>query len=248
VLDVASGAGYLLTAGSDNTVRIWDKPSLDSVATLEGHSGPPHSIAVDSSRIYTGATDGSVMIWDLDNFEEIDRIDAQEHFVLTVEVDDNFIYAGGLDNCTHVFDKKTCDYVVTLEGHDATVFAVKADEGYVYTCSGEIWWGGPGSPRPSKFESAIRVWDKQDWTCIKRLDGHSDNVNTLALDRHYVYSVSDDRTLRIYLKDSWKQHVVAHLDALRVKGLAVDSTHVYVGGSDLIVRCILKDDLLEYEE
>ena len=115
-------------------------------------------------------------------------------------MDRKYIFAGGIDDCINVFTRDELNQVASLEGHNSNILSLTSDDDYLYSGSGELWWGGPGSPRPPEFESSIRVWDKKDWSCVAVLQGHTDNVNDVATDKKYVYSISDDSTLRVYLK------------------------------------------------
>ena len=93
-----------------------------------------------------------------------------------------------------------------------------------------MWWGGPGSPRPPSFESAIRVWKKDSWECTMLLEGHNDNVNAIAVDTEAVYSVSDDGTIRVYQKNDWSS-TWANLETGPLKALVLDKSHIYLGGT-----------------
>ncbi|GAH37287.1 unnamed protein product, partial [marine sediment metagenome] len=114
---------------------------------------------------------------------------------------------------------------------------------HLYSGSGELWWGGPGSPRPPEFESAVRVWDKKDWSCVTVLKGHTDNVNSIAVDNKYVYSISDDATLRIFSKIDWTETLCLKLDVMRIDAMTTDENSIYIGCSDGSVRQFSKANL-----
>ncbi|MCK5265884.1 MAG: hypothetical protein KAR03_09785, partial [Candidatus Thorarchaeota archaeon] len=176
--------GQNLYSGSisgDPEVRVYN-PDLDLIEVLKGHVGTVFDITADSHHLVTGSGDATVKIWKKSDWTNIGSIKAQTHFVLSIGLDEKYIYAGGIDNCTNIFARSDLRRITTLYGHDANIFSLIVDEKFVYSGSGEIWWGGPGSPRPPEFESAVRVWDKKDWNCVQVLKGHSDNVNALGVD------------------------------------------------------------------
>ena len=237
--------GLNLYSGSisgDPVVRIYNQ-DLDLIEVLKGHVGTVFDITGDDQHLVTGSGDATVRVWNKEYWASIKSVVAQTHFVLSVALDENYIYAGGIDNCTNVFSRSDFRRIASLYGHEATVLSLSVDEKYVYSGSGELWWGGPGSPRPPEFESAIRVWDKRDWNCVQTLTGHNDNVNALGVDDSYVYSASDDGTVRVYSKSDWTEVITINSDVGRIIDLTHDDDYVYFGCADGNVRYILKTDL-----
>ena len=60
--------GSLLACGSESgAVTVWDLPTGQRLATLEGHTGPVHSLSFRQSRnkLVTGGEDCTVRFWDL---------------------------------------------------------------------------------------------------------------------------------------------------------------------------------------
>jgi len=237
--------GLNLFSGSisgDPVIRIYNQ-DLDLIEVLKGHVGTIFDITADNQHLVTGSGDATVKIWNKENWANINSIVAQTNFVLAIALDAKYIYAGGIDNCTNVFSRTNHRRVASLFGHEANVLSLAVDEKYVYSGSGELWWGGPGSPRPPEFESAIRVWDKTDWTCVQILRGHTDNVNALVVDDSFVYSVSDDGTLRVYSKSDWTEVAIIDSGVGQIIDLTHDVDHVYFGCRDGNIRYILKTDL-----
>lgn len=245
ILSLHSDGKYVYS-GSDSGdpfIRIYS-PDLDLIEVLKGHVGSIFSIVSEDDKfLFTGSGDATVKIWKKDDWTNIGSIKAQTHFVLSLAIDDKYIYAGGIDNCTNVFFRDSFRRVTSLYGHDATILSLAVDADNVYSGSGELWWGGPGSPRPPIFETAIRVWDRKDWACNQVLKGHSDNVNALGVDDHYIYSVSDDGTLRVYSKTDWSEVVTLNSGVGRIDDLILDESHVYFGCADGNIRYFSKSEL-----
>jgi WD40 repeat protein len=235
--------GQYLYSGSisgDTVIRIYNQ-DLDLIHIIKGHVGTIFDMSADSQHLISGSGDATVKVWSKSDWSQIASIVAQTHFVLCVALDDDYIYAGGIDNCTNVYSRATLKRVASLHGHDANVLSLATDDKYVYSGSGELWWGGPGSPRPSVFESAIRVWDKKDWSCVEVLHGHRDNINALAVDGHYIYSASDDSTVRIYSKESWLEIASVDIGLGRVIDLTHDDKFIFFGCADGNVRYLAKN-------
>jgi WD40 repeat protein len=235
--------GRYLFSGSitgDTVVRVYNK-DLNLVHIIRGHSGTIFDMATDSRHLVTGSGDATVKIWKKPGWKQTGSILAQAYFVLCVALDDEYIYAGGIDNCTNVFNRATHERVASLHGHEANILSLAVDDRFAYSGSGELWWGGPGSPRPSVFESAIRVWDKSDWSCVQVLYGHRDNINALAVDSRFVYSASDDSTVRVYSKSDWSEIASVSVGFGNIMDMVHDDKFVYFGSADGNVRYISKD-------
>lgn len=237
--------GLNLFSGSisgDPVIRIYNQ-DLDLIEVLKGHVGTVFDITADDQHLVSGSGDATFRVWNKENWASIKSIVAQTHFVLSIALDEKHIYAGGIDNCTNVFSRIDLRRIASLFGHEASILSLAVDENYVYSGSGELWWGGPGSPRPPEFESAVRVWDKSDWRCVQILKGHTDNVNALGVDDSYVYSASDDGTVRVYSKSDWTEVAIIDSGVGRITDLTHDDDFVYFGCADGNVRYILKTDV-----
>ncbi len=227
---------------TDCTIGIYDKNTLDVLEVLEGPLGTIFCLDSDESCLFSGAGDSRVDIWKKNDWSLIDTISGQKHFILSLTTDKNYIYAGGIDDCTNVFNREDLEQIASLEGHNSNILSLATDENYLYSGSGELWWGGPGSPRPPRFESSVRIWDKKDWSCVSVLDGHTDNVNSVAIDGVFVYSISDDKTLRVYSKSDWAEVLCIKVPG-RIEVLTLDDSSVYMGCSDGSIRQLLKTQI-----
>jgi len=231
------------TIWNDCSIKVYDKLNLELKQTLEGPLGSVFVFASDDQYLFSGSGDSRVILWNKEDWSEAGFVSGQRHFILSLAVDERYIFAGGIDDCTNVFARDDFSQVTSLEGHGSNVLSLACDDKYLYSGSGELWWGGPGSPRPPEFESAVRVWDKKDWSCITVLQGHTDNVNAIATDNSYVYSISDDSTLRVYSKKDWSDVFCFVVDAIRIDAMTTDENFIYIGCSDGSIRQLAKSDI-----
>ena len=231
------------TIWKDCNIKVYDKLNLDLKQTLEGPLGSVFVFASDDNYLFSGSGDSRVIIWNKKDWSEDGFVSGQRHFILSLAVDEEYLFAGGIDDCTNVFARDDLSQVTSLEGHDSNVLSLASDDRYLYSGSGELWWGGPGSPRPPEFESAVRVWDKRDWSCVAVLQGHTDNVNAIATDNRFVYSISDDATLRVFSKTEWIETLCLKLDVMRIDAMTTDEDSVYIGCSDGSIRQLSKSDI-----
>jgi WD40 repeat protein len=225
---------------TDCTIGIYDKNTLDVIRILEGPLGTIFCLDSDNSYLFSGAGDSRVDIWKKKDWSLVGTFSGQRHFILSLVTDKKYIYAGGIDDCTNVFDRDDFEQVASLEGHNSNVLSLATDDRHLYSGSGELWWAGPGSPRPPEFESSVRVWDKKDWSCVHLLEGHTDNVNAISVDHKFVYSISDDASLRVYSKSDWMEVYTVQLPVTKIDALTIDGDSLYLGCSDGSIRQLLK--------
>ncbi len=223
----------------DTLVRVYNH-DIELLKILEGHTGTIFDFATEGNVLATGSGDATVKLWTKDDWSLISSFSAQTYFVLCVEMDRDYVYAGGIDNYVNIFSRDEDKIVNSLHGHNANILTLATDSKYVYSGSGELWWGGPGSPRPSVFESAIRVWDKSDWSCLAILEGHTDNINGICVDNHHVYSASDDGTVQVYSKSDWSLLTSIDPGVGRIIDLVHDARYIYFGCADGSLRYVAK--------
>lgn len=78
-LDFSEPYGTLVSAASDESVRVWDLCSGEEVGRLRGHVGPVKAIQVDDQLCLTGGADGAIRLWDLRKVEDYeDRLASDE--------------------------------------------------------------------------------------------------------------------------------------------------------------------------
>lgn len=58
-------ADLLATAGSDNTIRLWDLKERRLLQRLEGHTGSVATLACEGDVLVSGSFDTTVRVWDL---------------------------------------------------------------------------------------------------------------------------------------------------------------------------------------
>ena len=64
--------------------------------------------------------------------------------------------------------------------------------------------GGDGKgPRPHTFltggnDATIRIWSLENYAMLAALKGHSDAITCLAIDANFLFSGSEDRSIRIW--------------------------------------------------
>jgi serine/threonine protein kinase/WD40 repeat protein len=62
---------WIVSCGSDATLRLWNSGSGALVRTLELDDGPATALAVDERRALTGHRNGAIALWDLEHAEKL---------------------------------------------------------------------------------------------------------------------------------------------------------------------------------
>ena len=233
LLSIAIGTDHIYIGGSYNEsfITVLSIPNLQVTAVLKEHSSSIFDMKIESDLLVSGSADDEVILWNLPDMIPQASVVVGNHIVQAVESDDKHIFVGGIGDFVGVYKKTKLELIAKLLGHEADIFSLAVDDRFVYSGSGEVWWGGPGSPRPPSFESAIRVWKKNDWNCVAVLEGHKDNVNAIAVDDDLVYSISDDGTIRAYHKSDWSQAENQDLKNRALTAMTSDDEYLFIGSS-----------------
>jgi hypothetical protein len=223
---VFAGSTYL-----DSVIRVWSKKDWTLITTLDDKSGAVLDLCLSGNTLYSCCSNGLIHSWSIDDLSLIGSVATGQNILQAIAVDNRCIYVGGIDNKIDAFLREDLTRLTELVGHDADLFSLMVDDDHLYSGSGEVWWGGPGSPRPSVFETSVRIWKKESWACTDILEGHTDNINALAKHNNHVYSVSDDATLRIFSLSKAESRVL-NLARGPISDMIIDSQSVFLACND----------------
>jgi len=190
----------LASGGSDDTVRLWDVPSIVGIATLTCHTGGVNSVAFspDGKTLATGGGDGTVRLWDLATHQQIgtplagnsDGDTGGGVSSVAFSPDGKTLATGGSDDTVRLWDVATHQQIGTpLAGNTGGVLSV------AFSPDGKTLATGDG-------DGTVRLWDVATHQQIGTpLAGNSDGgVND------EVYSVAfspDGKTLATGGGEDW---------------------------------------------
>jgi serine/threonine protein kinase len=125
VTGLASGdqGRWIVSAGADGTLRVWNAGSGVLVRSIELDEGPATAIAVDDRRALTGHKAGAIVLWDLERAEKLGVFQNQQSAIsaLAFTGDADHFAAASQVGAVALFDIRTPSAPATVfEGQDGT--------------------------------------------------------------------------------------------------------------------------------
>jgi len=198
----------------DNTIKLWDRKTLECRATLTGHTGSVLCLQYNENVIITGSSDSTVRVWDVKTGVHLNTLMHHSEAVLHLRYYNGIMVTCSKDRSIAVWDM-TEPYGLNeivmrkgLFGHRAAVNVVDFDEKHIVSASGD---------------RTIKVWTATTCEFVRTLSGHRRGIACLQYRGNIVVSGSSDNTIRIWDID--------HGTCLRT-----------LEGHEELVRCIRFDD------
>ncbi|CAB1337138.1 unnamed protein product [Coregonus sp. 'balchen'] len=239
----------------DNSIKIWDKQSLECLKILTGHTGSVLCLQYDERVIVTGSSDSTVRVWDVTSGEVLNTLIHHNEAVLHLRFCNGLMVTCSKDRSIAVWDMASPTDISlrrVLVGHRAAVNVVDFDDKYIVSASGDrtikVWSTSTcefvrtlnGHKRGIACLHKIKVWDLQaaldprapaSTLCLRTLVEHSGRVFRLQFDEFQIISSSHDDTILIWdflnvsTNGQWRHPLQRFLEELR---------------SDWLMECVLQ--------
>lgn len=173
----------------DNTIKIWERQSLQCTRTFQGHSGSVLCLQYDDNIIVSGSSDATVRVWDINTLDKTHPIHTINHHteaVLHLKFNNNMLVTCSKDRTIIVWNLNSDNDIKvrdTLIGHRAAVNVVDFDEKYIVSASGD---------------RSIKVWDTNTCNFIRTLNGHRRGIACLQYRDKLIVSGSSDNSIKIW--------------------------------------------------
>nr|CAD2203084.1 unnamed protein product [Meloidogyne enterolobii] len=210
----------------DNTIKIWNRPALQCVATLTGHTGSVLCLQYDNQIIASGSSDATVRIWDVRTGAQLNTLIHHCEAVLHLRFQDGVLVTCSKDRSIAVWDMASPTEINirrVLVGHRAAVNVVDFDQRYIVSASGDrtikVWNAGTceflrtlnGHKRgiaclqyrdrlivSGSSDFSIRLWDIECGNCLRVLEGHEELVRCIRFDSKRIVSGAYDGKIKIW--------------------------------------------------
>ncbi|OXU26699.1 hypothetical protein TSAR_005649 [Trichomalopsis sarcophagae] len=204
----------------DNTIKIWDRNTLQCVKVLTGHTGSVLCLQYDDKAIISGSSDSTVRVWDANTGEMVNTLIHHCEAVLHLRFNNGMMVTCSKDRSIAVWDMTSQTEIAlrrVLVGHRAAVNVVDFDEKYIVSASGD---------------RTIKVWNTSTCEFVRTLSGHKRGIACLQYRDRLVVSGSSDNTIRL-----WDIECGACLRVLEgheelVRCIRFDSKHIVSGAYD----------------
>jgi F-box and WD-40 domain protein 1/11 len=124
----------------DNTIKIWDRKTLECTKVLTGHNGSVLCLQYDDKVIVTGSSDSTVRVWNVKTGELINTLLHHCEAVLHLRFTDGTMVTCSKDRSIAVWQMNSpTDITIrrVLVGHRAAVNVVDFDDKYIVSASGD---------------------------------------------------------------------------------------------------------------
>jgi len=183
--------GRLVTAMTDNSVKVWDTATGQALFTLIGHIFPVADVAFspDGTRIVTGGEDSTAKVWDAATGQLLLTLSGHTARLRGVAFspDGTRIATSGDDSTIKLWDTATGQELRTLFGHTNSVEAVRFS---------------PDGKRlaTASWDRKVIMWDADTGQQLFTLSGHTNFVLDLAFspDGTRLATSSTDGTVKIW--------------------------------------------------
>ncbi|OCT70026.1 hypothetical protein XELAEV_18036950mg [Xenopus laevis] len=170
----------------DNTIKIWDKNTLECKRVLMGHTGSVLCLQYDERVIITGSSDSTVRVWDVNTGEMLNTLIHHCEAVLHLRFNNGMMVTCSKDRSIAVWDMASATDITlrrVLVGHRAAVNVVDFDDKYIVSASGD---------------RTIKVWNTSTCEFVRTLNGHKRGIACLQYRDRLVVSGSSDNTIRLW--------------------------------------------------
>lgn len=222
---------YVLSAGADQTMRLWDGQSGTWLRSFRGQLGALQAVAFtpDSGRALSAGVDGKVRLWDLTDDWEVRVCMAQKKPVECVAVSaaGQFGLSGGQDQHLQLWELKTGKTIRIFQGLDSAVLAVSL------SLDGQRFVSGSAS-------GSVRLWQLSSDQALRKFTEPRGPVRAVAFspDGRYVAATGQDEVVRLWDGDSGKilQQFPGHKGGGLALAFSADGRFLFSGGGDNLVR------------
>jgi WD40 repeat protein len=173
-------------SGESGDILLWDIATGELLKSLIGHTAPVMSVAFqpNGTLLASSSYDSTIKLWDLATDECINTLTGHTQIAFSVDFNPlgTKLVSSSFDTSIKVWDVQTGCCLQTLQDHSRMVVAA------LFTPDGQKIISG-------SQDLTLRIWseiDLDNWQCTKALQGHQNNIWSIALDSRGETLISGD--------------------------------------------------------
>ncbi|WRH67680.1 MAG: trypsin-like peptidase domain-containing protein [Planktothrix sp. GU0601_MAG3] len=232
-ISLSSDNKYLVTAGEDGVIKVWDlatgltSQTLPLVQTIQAHNNPVLVVKLspDGKMIASGSWDKTIKIWNLQTGQLLKTFIGHEQLVgaIAFSPDGKILASGSKDSSIKLWNVETGELIRTLKGHELSVLSLAISP------DGETL-------ASSSADGTIGLWKLKTGQPIRRLSGHTDGVWSIVItsDGKTLISGSWDKTVKLWdlATGQLKGNLRGHSGYVNAVGISPDGKTLVSGGWD----------------
>jgi WD40 repeat protein len=171
---------WLISGSEDETIRVWDVSTGQTIKILKEHTSAVLAIATAPGMAVSASADGTVKVWDIPSGGLRMTLTGHTDEVRAVAVtaDGRYAASGGKDGVLKRWDLKTGKELWSVPAHIGSINAVAiGDDGTIATAGND---------------HGVRIWSPADGSQAADLEGHTDEVHALSFVSNLPLLVSGD--------------------------------------------------------
>jgi serine/threonine protein kinase len=186
---------WIVSAGTDGTLRVWNAGSGALVRTIELDEGAPTALAVGNRRALAGHKGGTIVLWDLEKAEKIGTFQLGHSAAITslaFTADAHVFAAAAQDGSVALFETRLPSAPsMLLEGRDGAGMIITASESRGFVASA-------GADR------TVRLWRTETHSLARTYRGQGGEIAALSIssDGRYLAAAISDGSIRVWSSSS----------------------------------------------